>query len=321
MTNIVLTIRLEDSGSSVEPIVGPGWRYRVRNSLPYVNGAGERVDASWGVDGSWKKFQSTPAVVDLDPLPPDNPYYLEVARPGDPTSADPAKRQPSIISEYRQVLATTPNNTSWWNLTQVSAPGPEGTEYPPPLKAYIDAAVASLQSQIAAISPPDGGASSLAGIGDMSDDARSFNAAVNFLAMRTLLLAAGLTTVDDLSVGDDATVNGDLAVSGTITNAGLTAALAGKADDADIPTWSTIGGKPTVVAAGADQAAARTAIGAAPLDSPALTGTPSAPTPAAGDNDTSIATTAFVQAALAAAGAVSITVDPTDPDILIVTVP
>lgn len=38
----------------------------------------------------------------------------------------------------------------------------------------------------------------------------------------------------------------------------------------------------------------------APLASPALTGNPTAPTPAAGDNDTSIATTAFIQAALAA---------------------
>jgi hypothetical protein len=37
----------------------------------------------------------------------------------------------------------------------------------------------------------------------------------------------------------------------------------------------------------------------APLASPALTGNPTAPTPATGDNDTSIATTAFVQAALA----------------------
>jgi hypothetical protein len=36
----------------------------------------------------------------------------------------------------------------------------------------------------------------------------------------------------------------------------------------------------------------------APLASPALTGTPTAPTPATSDNDTSIATTAFTQAAI-----------------------
>lgn len=44
----------------------------------------------------------------------------------------------------------------------------------------------------------------------------------------------------------------------------------------------------------------------APLASPAFTGTPTAPTPATSDNDTSIATTAFVQAVVAAvtAGAI-----------------
>jgi hypothetical protein len=42
-------------------------------------------------------------------------------------------------------------------------------------------------------------------------------------------------------------------------------------------------------------------LGGAPLDSPALQGSPSAPTPATNDNDTSLATTAFVQAAIVAA--------------------
>lgn len=42
--------------------------------------------------------------------------------------------------------------------------------------------------------------------------------------------------------------------------------------------------------------------GAAPLASPVFTGNPTAPTPTAGDNDTSIATTAFVTTALANAG-------------------
>jgi hypothetical protein len=40
--------------------------------------------------------------------------------------------------------------------------------------------------------------------------------------------------------------------------------------------------------------------GAAPLASPALTGNPTAPTPSPGDNDTSVATTAYVQTELAA---------------------
>jgi hypothetical protein len=41
----------------------------------------------------------------------------------------------------------------------------------------------------------------------------------------------------------------------------------------------------------------------APLASPAFTGNPTAPTPTTGDNDTSIATTAFVQAQMVASGA------------------
>jgi len=55
-------------------------------------------------------------------------------------------------------------------------------------------------------------------------------------------------------------------------------------------------------ATSATPAAARTALGAAPLASPALTGNPTAPTPAAEDSDTSIATTAHVKAAMALFG-------------------
>lgn len=55
-------------------------------------------------------------------------------------------------------------------------------------------------------------------------------------------------------------------------------------------------------ATSATPAAARTALGAAPLASPALTGNPTAPTPAADDSDTSIATTAHVKAAMALFG-------------------
>lgn len=66
---------------------------------------------------------------------------------------------------------------------------------------------------------------------------------------------------------------------------------------------------PTPLAGDNDTSLATTAfvqtavVSKAPLASPAFTGNPTAPTPAAGDNDTSIATTAFVQAAAAAAAA------------------
>jgi len=51
-----------------------------------------------------------------------------------------------------------------------------------------------------------------------------------------------------------------------------------------------------------NQSDALSNLGGAPIASPVLTGDPKAPTPATGDSDTSIATTAFVQAAMAVYG-------------------
>lgn len=63
----------------------------------------------------------------------------------------------------------------------------------------------------------------------------------------------------------------------------------------------------------ADAATARGTLGAAPLASPAFTGTPAAPTASAGSNTTQIATTAFVRAEIAAlAGTVPSTLDTLD---------
>lgn len=56
---------------------------------------------------------------------------------------------------------------------------------------------------------------------------------------------------------------------------------------------------PTGANTAARQASARGTIGAAPAASPSFTGNPTAPTATAGDNDTTVATTAFVQTALA----------------------
>jgi hypothetical protein len=53
------------------------------------------------------------------------------------------------------------------------------------------------------------------------------------------------------------------------------------------------------VTAASNRALAPSDIGAAPLNSPALTGTPTAPTAANGTNSTQLATTQFVQAAIA----------------------
>lgn len=77
--------------------------------------------------------------------------------------------------------------------------------------------------------------------------------------------------------------------------------------------WTSLAGKPATFAPSAhghpesDITNLTTDLAAkAPLASPVLTGNPTAPTPTAGDNDTSIATTAFVTAADAAIKAASI---------------
>ena len=59
----------------------------------------------------------------------------------------------------------------------------------------------------------------------------------------------------------DNVVTDDKITDGTISEAKLATAVQTKLNQAS-PTWSTLSGKPTVVAAGVDQAAARAAIGA-----------------------------------------------------------
>jgi hypothetical protein len=93
----------------------------------------------------------------------------------------------------------------------------------------------------------------------------------NFTALNNELAEKALAT-RSIAAGTGLTGGGDLSANRTISlSAGSIASLA-KADES------------------------------APLDSPALTGNPTAPTPAAQDNDTSIATTAFVQNAVVQSG-------------------
>jgi hypothetical protein len=87
--------------------------------------------------------------------------------------------------------------------------------------------------------------------------------------------------------------------------ANITPALGNKADIFS-PTLTGDPKAPTPATGDNDTSIATTAFvkaqAYAPLASPALTGNPTAPTPTAGDNDTSIATTAFVTNAVTAAG-------------------
>lgn len=280
MPTITLRPRLEDSGSGTEPIVTAGWMYRVRNSVDYVDGNGDLVVAEWPAGGGWKAFNGASATLDLDARPPEEPYYLELRGPADPSSSP---RLPVYRREYRQVLNSTSNGTSWYALNRVSGPGVGTPDFQPGGFVELDARIDSLEEQIEDIVVTGGSTTTLSTIPGMSTDARAFNAAANYLAMRNLLLTAGTTTVDDLTVSDDATVTGDLTVSGAVT----------------VPDGSIAQAK--VVNLVSNLAAK------APLASPALTGVPTVPTATAGTNTTQAASTAFVQTAVSGvtAGAVA----------------
>ena len=120
----------------------------------------------------------------------------------------------------------------------------------------------------------------------------------------------------------EAALSGASVADGSITTAKLAdlAVTAAKLADAAVTTAKLQDGSVTAAKVAGDVAtqaeldavaASLTALAAAlpstyaPLASPALTGNPTAPTPSPGDNDTSIATTAFVATAVAAGGSLT----------------
>lgn len=106
------------------------------------------------------------------------------------------------------------------------------------------------------------------------------------------VVGPGSAVADNIAVFSGTTgkiiVDGGAKISDLATAAALVSGLAGKANATHTHAESDVTGLVGDLAA------------KAPLASPVFTGDPTAPTPAPGDNDTSLATSAFVQAALAA---------------------
>ena len=103
----------------------------------------------------------------------------------------------------------------------------------------------------------------------------------------------------DLLVGMATSTGVTVHAPAVISVAGVTGAVTGAQILADATVAAALAGKASTTALAAETTRAQTAEAAlAPLSSPALTGTPTAPTPAAADNSTRIATTAWVAAYL-----------------------
>ena len=102
----------------------------------------------------------------------------------------------------------------------------------------------------------------------------------------------GKDTLVDLTAD---TVTASALASGVTAHSASGGIITGTATPVGLPVPVAQGGTGATTAAGA-----RSALGAAPLASPSLTGTPTAPTAAAGDTSTQLATTEFVADAIAA---------------------
>lgn len=170
--------------------------------------------------------------------------------------------------------------TSWNGRTGAVLPAPgdyDAADVGATTPAQVDAAIALA---IAAI-PPAAWGTITGALGDQADLA----AALSLLAPLASPALAGVPTAPTAVPGTGTT---QLATT-EFVGAAVAAAVAGLPD----PAFAEITGDP-----GDNAALAAALADKAPLASPTFTGDPRAPTPSTGDSDASIATTAFVHAAI-----------------------
>jgi hypothetical protein len=201
VTAVIVAPRVENLDSDVESVISGG-SFRMRPSKAYVSG-GQWVQPIWSAP---KLLEGAPVTVQLDPLP-DVSYEFEL------TYQDGSGTDFSPPNEFRVVTASG-SPVAWETLTQVA--GPSGGEI---VVSLVETRLAALEAAIGTVS---GGASTLAGITDMTAYARTLNVAANAADARTTLgagtssLAIGITT-------------GTAADGGTVAALGTT--VAGKATD------------------------------------------------------------------------------------------
>jgi phage-related tail fiber protein len=161
------------------------------------------------------------------------------------------------------------------------------------LKGLVDGLLSGARNAAVAVKLATARAINLTGdAGGSANFDGSANATINVTLASTGIAAGtyGSLTVDGKGRATAGSTITPIANGGTGNSTGLAPSAA------KLATARTINGVPFDGTANI----AITDDSKAPLNSPVLTGDPRAPTPAAGDNDTSIATTAFVQAAIAA---------------------
>ncbi|MHA8075773.1 tail fiber domain-containing protein [Aquirufa sp. TARAVU-A1A] len=206
------------------------------------------------------------------------------------------------ISNIQYLLTTQNANSEQISNKSISvaADATSDIRYPS-VKAVKDYVDVQITSGVAGVTTPDATTTSPGKIqlaGDLGGTATS--PTVPGLASKAPLNSPALTgipTAPTATAGDNST---QIATTSFVSTAVTTAVTSGATPDAT----TTLFGKIQLAGDLAGTASNPTVPGLAakaPLNSPALTGTPTAPTVAAGDNSTKIATTSFVSTAVTTA--------------------